>query len=136
MAEQGQVEGWLAGRLPEDWFTGPAEVGVDREEILVVGTLAEPEGVAGDPGGPEAAEAANEAGAEAHIAELRNHVAKEIGPIAKPRSILVVPELPKTRSGKIMRRLLRDVAENRAIGDVTTLADSSVMDQIAAGMAK
>jgi acetyl-CoA synthetase len=57
-------------------------------------------------------------------------VAKEIGAIAKPKSIMVVPELPKTRSGKIMRRLLRDVAENRETGDVTTLADSSVMDLI------
>ncbi len=65
-------------------------------------------------------------------AELREHVAREIGPIAKPRQILVVPELPKTRSGKIMRRLLRDVAENRSLGDVTTLQDSSVMDLIAA----
>jgi acetyl-CoA synthetase len=61
---------------------------------------------------------------------LREHVAHEIGPIAKPRQILVVPELPKTRSGKIMRRLLRDVAENRQLGDVTTLTDSSVMDLI------
>ncbi|MCF4119607.1 acetate--CoA ligase [Antribacter sp. KLBMP9083] len=67
--------------------------------------------------------------------ELRAHVAKEIGPIAKPRKILVVAELPKTRSGKIMRRLLRDVAENRAVGDATTLADSSVMELIAAGLA-
>ncbi|MCA5892127.1 acetate--CoA ligase [Isoptericola sp. NEAU-Y5] len=67
--------------------------------------------------------------------ELRSHVAKEIGPIAKPRRILVVAELPKTRSGKIMRRLLRDVAENRAVGDATTLADSSVMDLISAGLA-
>jgi acetyl-CoA synthetase len=58
---------------------------------------------------------------------LRDHVAKEIGPIAKPRTIFVVSELPKTRSGKIMRRLLRDVAEDRPIGDVTTLADTSVM---------
>ena len=66
--------------------------------------------------------------------ELRNHVAKEIGPIAKPRQIMVVPELPKTRSGKIMRRLLRDVAENREVGDVTTLADSSVMNLIKEGM--
>jgi acetyl-CoA synthetase len=64
--------------------------------------------------------------------ELRKHVSTEIGPIAKPRQIMVVQELPKTRSGKIMRRLLRDVAENRAVGDVTTLADSSVMDLIAA----
>ena len=64
------------------------------------------------------------------VKELRDHVAKEIGPIAKPRTIMVVPELPKTRSGKIMRRLLRDVAEKREVGDVTTLADSSVMDLI------
>src|SRR3954468_3635093 len=68
------------------------------------------------------------------VQELRNHVAKEIGAIAKPRSILVVPELPKTRSGKIMRRLLRDVAENREVGDSTTLADSTVMDLIKSGM--
>jgi acetyl-CoA synthetase len=64
------------------------------------------------------------------VAELRAHVTKEIGGIARPRQILVVAELPKTRSGKIMRRLLRDVAEKRPIGDSTTLADSSVMDLI------
>ena len=69
------------------------------------------------------------------VAELRSHVGKEIGAIAKPRSIMVVPELPKTRSGKIMRRLLKDVAEHRETGDVTTLADSSVMDQIEAKLA-
>ena len=68
------------------------------------------------------------------VTELRNHVAHEIGPIAKPRQIMVVPELPKTRSGKIMRRLLRDVAENRVVGDVTTLADSTVMDLIKTGL--
>ncbi|WP_028045175.1 acetate--CoA ligase [Cellulomonas sp. URHE0023] len=72
--------------------------------------------------------------ADAVQTELRNHVAKAIGPIAKPRQILVVAELPKTRSGKIMRRLLRDVAENRQVGDATTLADSSVMDLIAQGL--
>ena len=66
--------------------------------------------------------------------ELREHVAKEIGPMAKPRQILVVAELPKTRSGKIMRRLLRDVAENRSLGDATTLADPAVMQLIAAGL--
>ncbi len=64
------------------------------------------------------------------IVSLRNHVASEIGAIAKPRQILLVPELPKTRSGKIMRRLLKDVAEHREIGDVTTLADSKVMELI------
>jgi len=81
-------------------------------------------------------EGADEGGTsgEALVAELRNHVAKEIGPIAKPRQILVVAELPKTRSGKIMRRLLRDVAEGRETGDVTTLADSSVMSTIRSGL--
>jgi len=69
------------------------------------------------------------------VKELRDHVAQEIGPIAKPRQILVVAELPKTRSGKIMRRLLRDVAEHRDIGDATTLADPAVMKLIASGLA-
>ena len=69
------------------------------------------------------------------VFELREHVAVQIGKIARPRQIMVVAELPKTRSGKIMRRLLKDVAEDRPIGDVTTLADSGVMDAIAAGMA-
>ncbi|MGY1760041.1 acetate--CoA ligase [Geodermatophilus sp. SYSU D00779] len=64
------------------------------------------------------------------VQQLRTHVAKDIGPIAKPRQIMVVQELPKTRSGKIMRRLLRDIAENRELGDVTTLTDSSVMNLI------
>ena len=73
---------------------------------------------------------------EAYITELRNHVAKEIGPIAKPRQILVVPELPKTRSGKIMRRLLRDIAEHREVGDTSTLADATVMGLISSGLAK
>ena len=66
--------------------------------------------------------------------QLRNHVAKEIGAIAKPRQILIVNELPKTRSGKIMRRLLRDVAEDRVVGDATTLADPNVMKLISQGL--
>ncbi|MEE6273736.1 acetate--CoA ligase [Georgenia wangjunii] len=84
--------------------------------------------------GEAAAKAAEGESTDETVAALRAHVAKEIGPIAKPRSILVVAELPKTRSGKIMRRLLRDVAENRTVGDVTTLADSSVMDLISTGL--
>ncbi|WFE25361.1 acetate--CoA ligase [Solwaraspora sp. WMMD791] len=79
------------------------------------------------------ADTAGDAG-EALIQELRNHVARTLGPIAKPRQIMLVPELPKTRSGKIMRRLLRDVAENRSLGDVTTLQDSTVMELISSGM--
>ncbi|MGW3013359.1 acetate--CoA ligase [Streptomyces sp. NPDC001219] len=69
---------------------------------------------------------------EGLVEELRAHVSQQLGPIAKPKRIMPVAELPKTRSGKIMRRLLRDVAENRALGDVTTLTDSAVMDLIQA----
>jgi acetyl-CoA synthetase len=65
---------------------------------------------------------------------LRAHVASEIGAIAKPKHILVVPELPKTRSGKIMRRLLKDVAEGRDPGDASTLSDPTIMQQIAESM--
>ncbi|WP_101652432.1 acetate--CoA ligase [Brevibacterium ihuae] len=68
-------------------------------------------------------------------AELRAHVGHEIGPIAKPKRVHIVEELPKTRSGKIMRRLLKDLAENREVGDATTLADSSVMDTISHSVA-
>ena len=67
---------------------------------------------------------------DALVRELRNHVGEAIGPIAKPKSLLFTEDLPKTRSGKIMRRLLRDVAEDKALGDVTTLADPSVVDGI------
>ncbi len=69
-------------------------------------------------------------GQEADIADLRNHVGIEIGAIAKPKTIYFTPDLPKTRSGKIMRRLLRDVAEGRNLGDTTTLADASVVGEL------
>jgi acetyl-CoA synthetase len=62
--------------------------------------------------------------------EVRAHVAKKLGAIARPRTVVLVPDLPKTRSGKIMRRLLRDVAEGRALGDTTTLADPTVVEEI------
>ena len=74
------------------------------------------------------------AGGEELVKELRAHVTKEIGAIARPRQIMVVAELPKTRSGKIMRRLLKDVAENRKVGDATTLADPNVMKLISEGL--
>ena len=61
---------------------------------------------------------------------LRQHVASVIGPIARPRQVMFTPDLPKTRSGKIMRRLLRDIAANRELGDTTTLADAGVVDAI------
>jgi acetyl-CoA synthetase len=70
-------------------------------------------------------------GDDAHGQVLRDHVAVKIGPIAKPKTIVFTDDLPKTRSGKIMRRLLRDVAEGRALGDTTTLADPAVVAEIA-----
>ena len=69
-------------------------------------------------------------GNDALIAELRDHVALRIGAIAKPKSIVITPDLPKTRSGKIMRRLLRDVSEQRNLGDVSTLANEEVVAAI------
>jgi acetyl-CoA synthetase len=69
-------------------------------------------------------------GQEVGESELRNHVAQEIGAIAKPKTIYITPDLPKTRSGKIMRRLLRDVAEGRNLGDTTTLADATVVNEL------
>jgi acetyl-CoA synthetase len=82
-----------------------------------------------------AGDAEGQAG-ERLVAELRDRVASEIGPIAKPRWILLTPELPKTRSGKIMRRLLRDVADDRPLGDVTTLLDPTVVNSIKEHMAE
>jgi acetyl-CoA synthetase len=64
------------------------------------------------------------------VDELKSHVAKKIGPIARPDEILFSAELPKTRSGKIMRRLLRDIADGRALGDTTTLADPAVVAKL------
>jgi acetyl-CoA synthetase len=71
-------------------------------------------------------------GDENLLSELRDHVATKIGPIAKPRSIVFTDDLPKTRSGKIMRRLLQDISEERQLGDVTTLANEAVVQEIAA----
>ncbi|HEX3839828.1 MAG TPA: acetate--CoA ligase [Acidimicrobiales bacterium] len=76
----------------------------------------------------EVSDAENEG--DALVKQLRDHVAKVIGPIAKPRQIILTPDLPKTRSGKIMRRLLKDVAEHRELGDVTTLLDPTVVNLI------
>ena len=76
-------------------------------------------------GGNEASDALRE--------EIRGHVATKLGPIARPKAVFIVPDLPKTRSGKIMRRLLRDVAEGRVLGDTTTLADASVVELIQEG---
>ncbi|MCT1655581.1 acetate--CoA ligase [Brachybacterium muris] len=113
--------------VAHDWVAEAAVVGASDEttgQAVVAFVILREEAI-------EQVEAAG--GAEKAAEELRQHVGREIGPIAKPKKVLVVTELPKTRSGKIMRRLLRDVAENRQVGDTQTLADSSVMDLIQKG---
>ena len=113
--------------VAHDWVAEAAVVGASDEttgQAVVAFVILREEAI-------EQVEAAG--GAEKAAEELRQHVGREIGPIAKPKKVLVVTELPKTRSGKIMRRLLRDVAENRQVGDTQTLADSSVMDLIQQG---
>ncbi|MBK0330624.1 acetate--CoA ligase [Brachybacterium sp. MASK1Z-5] len=114
--------------VSHDWVAEAAVVGADDETTgqAVVAFVILREGTQGD---------VEAAGGEEEAAKiLRAHVGTEIGPIAKPKKVLLVTELPKTRSGKIMRRLLRDVAEHRTIGDTQTLADSSVMDLIQKGL--
>ena len=69
-------------------------------------------------------------GDENLISELRQHVSDKIGPIAKPKSIVITADLPKTRSGKIMRRLLKDISEERKLGDVTTLANADIVSEL------
>ncbi len=132
---------WLLGRVDDVMNVSGHRISTTEVESALVShpSVAEAAGVgASDPTTGQgivafvilrAAAAEGQAGEEL-VHELRQHVRHEIGPIASPRQIMVVPELPKTRSGKIMRRLLRDVAENRQLGDVTTLTDSSVMDLI------
>jgi acetyl-CoA synthetase len=130
---------WLLGRVDDVMNVSGHRISTTEVESSLVGhpTVAEAAVVgASDPTTGQGIvafvilrESGTDSGDEL-VQTLRNHVARDIGPIAKPRQIMVVQELPKTRSGKIMRRLLRDIAENRELGDVTTLTDSSVMNMI------
>ncbi|MCU1669152.1 MAG: acetate/CoA ligase [Blastococcus sp.] len=138
--EDGDI--WLLGRVDDVMNVSGHRISTTEVESSLVGhaTVAEAAVVgASDPTTGQGIVAfvilrgnvtEEEASGDELVQRLRTHVAKDIGPIAKPRQIMVVQELPKTRSGKIMRRLLRDIAENRDLGDVTTLTDSSVMDMI------
>jgi len=133
---------WLLGRVDDVMNISGHRISTTEVEHALVGSPAVAEAAvvgASDPTTGQAivafvtlkGEAAQtEESTAAVVDDLRNLVASTIGPIAKPRQILLTPELPKTRSGKIMRRLLRDVAENRSLGDVTTLMDPSVVNAI------
>ncbi|HET6963816.1 MAG TPA: acetate--CoA ligase [Acidimicrobiales bacterium] len=130
---------WLLGRVDDVMNVSGHRISTTEVEHALVGHPAVAEAAvvgASDPTTGQAIVAfVTVKGADAEegerlVGDLRNHVAREIGPIAKPRQIMLTPELPKTRSGKIMRRLLRDVAEQRELGDVTTLLDPTVVNAI------
>jgi acetyl-CoA synthetase len=139
---------WLLGRVDDVMNVSGHRISTTEVEHALVGYPAVAEAAvvgASDPTTgqaivafvtPKGSVAEDETKGDEFVQALRNHVAKEIGPIAKPRQILVTPELPKTRSGKIMRRLLRDIAENRELGDVTTLLDPTVTDAIRGRMSE
>ena len=141
--EDGDI--WLLGRVDDVMNVSGHRISTTEVESALVshGRVAEAAVVgANDPTTGQAIvafvilrEAKDDTDGAALLSQLRAHVTEQIGAIAKPRQILIVPELPKTRSGKIMRRLLRDVADRRELGDVTTLADPTVMELIGAGLA-
>lgn len=131
------VEGylWLLGRVDDVMNVSGHRISTTEVESALVSHQAVAEAAvvgANDPTTGQAiiAYVTLRTGSDVSESDLRNHVAKEIGAIAKPKMIYFTPELPKTRSGKIMRRLLRDVAEGRNLGDTTTLADASVVNEL------
>ncbi|UGY92331.1 acetate--CoA ligase [Streptomyces gobiensis] len=137
--EDGDI--WLLGRVDDVMLVSGHNISTTEVESALVSHPSVAEAAVVGAADPQTTQAicafvilrgTTAAGAEGEdlVEELRAHVTKQLGAIAKPKRILPVAELPKTRSGKIMRRLLRDVAENRELGDVTTLTDSSVMELI------
>jgi len=130
---------WLLGRVDDVMLVSGHNISTTEVESALVShpSVAESAVVgAADPTTGQAIVAfvILKGGQEVTEADLKDHVAKTLGPICKPRQIQFVTELPKTRSGKIMRRLLKDIAEKRSLGDVTTLQDSTVMDLIQNGL--
>jgi acetyl-CoA synthetase len=129
---------WLLGRVDDIMLVAGHNISTTEVESALVSHPAVAEaavvGKTDDTTGQAVAafvilRAGNDA-SDSLVADLRDHVGQHIGPIAKPKSILFTEDLPKTRSGKIMRRLLRNVAEDQALGDTTTLADPGVVDGI------
>ncbi len=131
---------WLLGRIDDVMNVSGHRISTAEVESALVGHAAVAEaavvGVTDDTTGQAICAfvvlRANYTAHDGTVDELRGEVAREISPIAKPREVHVVPELPKTRSGKIMRRLLRDIAEHRELGDTSTLLDPGVFDAIQA----
>jgi len=130
---------WLLGRIDDVMNVSGHRIStievesalVDHQEVAEAAVCSRADSVTGEAIVAYVTLKGGADGSVGKLEELRNHVAQKIGPIAKPANIVFTPELPKTRSGKIMRRLLRDVANDRQLGDTTTLADPTVVDEIA-----
>jgi acetyl-CoA synthetase len=129
---------WFMGRVDDVMNVAGHRISTTEVESALVGHPAVAEAAVVARSDPETGQAisafvtlrAGYTESTALIVELREHVAKVIGSIARPKWIAFTPDLPKTRSGKIMRRLLRDIAENRQLGDTTTLADAGVVAEL------
>ncbi|GAA3765824.1 acetate--CoA ligase [Microbacterium kribbense] len=129
---------WLMGRIDDVMNVSGHRLStieiesalVDHQEVAEAAVTSKPDPITGRAVVAYVTLKGGVDGDAAKAKELRDHVAKVIGPIAKPAHIVFTPELPKTRSGKIMRRLLKDVAENKTLGDTTTLADPTVVEEI------
>ena len=129
---------WLLGRVDDVMNVSGHRIStievesalVDHQDVAEAAVCSRKDSITGEAIVAYVTLKAGREGTVEKLAELRDHVATKIGAIAKPSNIVFTPELPKTRSGKIMRRLLRDVAENRPLGDTTTLADPTVVSEI------
>jgi acetyl-CoA synthetase len=129
---------WLLGRIDDVMNVAGHRLStfeiesalVDNPKVAEAAVVSRPDEIKGEGIVAFVTVKAGHEGDEGMLKELRDHVAKVIGPIAKPDDIIFTPDLPKTRSGKIMRRLLRDVARGNTLGDVTTLANAEIVDQI------
>jgi acetyl-CoA synthetase len=134
----GDGDFWLLGRVDDVMNVSGHRIStievesalVDHREVAEAAVCSRKDSMTGEAIVAYVTLKGGEEGSVEKLEELRNHVGRKIGPIAKPANIVFTPELPKTRSGKIMRRLLRDVAENRELGDTTTLADPTVVEEI------
>jgi len=129
---------WLLGRVDDVLNVAGHRIGtmevesalVDHPRVAEAAVVGRPHEIKGQAVAAFVTLKEGVSGGEAMVAELREHVGKKIGSIAKPDDIIFTADLPKTRSGKIMRRLLRDIAEGKALGDTTTLADPAVVARL------
>jgi acetyl-CoA synthetase len=129
---------WLLGRVDDVLNVAGHRIGtmevesalVDHPKVAEAAVVGRPHEIKGQAVAAFVTLKEGHQGSESMVAELREHVAKKIGAIAKPDDIIFTADLPKTRSGKIMRRLLRDIAEGKALGDTTTLADPAVIARL------